>query len=581
MRLIALVVVALVACPHAEAQQWRDLIPSLPGTPRAAEHDAARRMMPSEIALAPSRRPVAALRTLTVRIYATDDYQRQTIDWQARLHRLLGRINAACASWPGVRFEVRDMRPWPGESSNREMATLVDDLARLDPADDVALVIGLVAAVPVIPTSLDYNGMAHVLSKHMVLRSLHELSEYEDLRRNFETLSDSERETLLAARKVHKEQIVFLHEWAHTLGLPHVRRAAAIMNPAYTSSQSGFDAVEARLIDVALGHRLDGSAQWRAESAVELLPIVRDAPDGDWDPGDRRQLIEILEATSHSSARVSSRPAPPVTPPPPARPAGEPLSDADRAVCADALKLARAGKPDQAMRRLGPIEARHAGAPEVRLAACELMWRRPAGAARAALIEVACRDAAASAPRSPQPQLYLADSYVGDGKVDEAVALLMRARELLADSGDASAWQLLATLLERVQLPTLAEAAAQHANAATAQAVRNRARTTRRRAGLSVDGATPGLAPEVEREYLRAVAAARAALGTPGEGAAIDVVEHQFAGVPVAGELLRCEAALARDSLEELRRVCSTLLGTGAAATPDELRQAFSARFQR
>jgi hypothetical protein len=584
--LVVTVAALMVVAPRAGAQQsWRDWMPSLPGTPRSAEHEAARRMMPVAIALAPSGRRALATRALKVRVYAADDYQHQTFDWQQRFRRLVERINADCAAWPGVRFVVSETRPWPHESSARAMEALVDDLVQLDPGDDVDVVIGLVAAIPAIPTSVDLSGMARIMSKHMVLRSLHDLSEYELLRREFETLSDGERDALLAARKTHKEQVVFLHEWAHTLGLTHVRRPAGIMNPAYASGQSGFDEVEARMIEAALERRRDQAGPWRRDSASDLLAIAREAPDGDWDPRDRQLLIAILDAASHDRyARAGSRPAPatmtPVTTPVTTTPVtttpapSEPLSAAERAACADAVKLARAGKPDDAMHRLGPVEAKHPRAPEVRLAACELMWLRPAGPARAALVDVACSAAAELAPRDAHPQLFLADADTDAGSFDKAVPALLRARQLLDGSDDTTAWRLLATLLERAQFPTLAQEAAAHADAATAQKVAARAQATRWRAGLP-RGVVPA---ERERDFLLAVAAARAAVGTATETRAIESAARQF---PVAGARLRCEAALRHDDVAAARVACDPLLAPAPTATLQQMRADFSARYER
>ena len=62
----------------------------------------------------------------------------------------------------------------------------------------------------------------------MVLRSLHDLAEFDAVRRLFDTFTDSERDAIVAARKLHKEQVIFVHEWAHTLGLIHVRRPSGV-----------------------------------------------------------------------------------------------------------------------------------------------------------------------------------------------------------------------------------------------------------------------------------------------------------------------------------------------------------------
>jgi len=54
--------------------------------------------------------------------------------------------------------------------------------------------------------------------------------------------------------------VVFLHEWAHTMGLIHAPREARIMNPAYDHTQSEMSETEARMIELALSARLGGAA---------------------------------------------------------------------------------------------------------------------------------------------------------------------------------------------------------------------------------------------------------------------------------------------------------------------------------
>ena len=59
---------------------------------------------------------------------------------------------------------------------------------------------------------------------------------------------------------------------------------------------------------------------------------------------------------------------------------------------------------------------------------------------------------------------------------------------------------------------------------------------------LAVEGASPGVAPSLEAEYIRAVESTRSAFGTPAEEGAIRAAEAEFAGL---GDWLRHEAAAA------------------------------------
>jgi hypothetical protein len=177
--------------------------------------------------------------------------------------------------------------------------------------------------------------------------------------------------------------------------------------------------------------------------------------------------------------------------------------------------------------------------PEVRLAVFELAYPQPPGVARAALAESACKQANEVAPRDPRPQLYLAALYLEANDMSRARAPLARAEELLAAAADPEAWKLLAQLLEKARLPTMAVQAAQHADATTAAEVDRWAGALRRKMDLPADGVTP----ELEAEYIRVVETARAAFGTRGEASAIASAQGEFAGL---GERLRREAGEAR-----------------------------------
>lgn len=541
---VSLLVLMSLAAPARAQQSWKDWLPKLPSSPGSVQHDAARKMAPVKMQLRPSGGEAPEVRTLRVRVWAAADYRRQTVEWQSRFRRIVERVNALCRGWPGVRFEIVDVRDWERDSEKPSMAALVDDLAATDAGDDVDLVVGLVAALPVFPGAIENIGMARFFSKHMVMRSLHDLAEYNEVRRLFDTLTDREREALLVSRKLHKEQVIFLHEWAHTLGVIHDRRPSALMSPSYDSEQVGFDETEARLIEIGLQHRRDDGPRWREGSAGEIRALVEKSPDPDWDPKDRQQLLEMVTPMRQAAAPPAATKAPAATTAPPAPPAPPaptegPLGEADRATLAEARALAEAARYDEALHQLAPLEAHHARSPEVRLAVCGLAYRHPPGAARAALAESACKQANEVAPRDPRPQLYLAALYLEANDMSRARAPLSRAEELLAAAADPAAWKLLAQLLEKARLPTMAVQAARHADATTAAEVDRWASALRQKMDLPADGVTP----ELEAEYIRVVETARAAFGTRREASAIASAQSEFAGL---GELLRREAGEAR-----------------------------------
>jgi hypothetical protein len=105
----------------------------------------------------------------------------------------------------------------------------------------------------------------------------------------FDQLLPVERERLMALRKAHKEVVVFLHEWGHTLGLIHAARDARVMNPSYHHLQSALSDTEARMVEIVLRARTD------EEARGELRALLQREPDPDWDPRDRDRLRALVD----------------------------------------------------------------------------------------------------------------------------------------------------------------------------------------------------------------------------------------------------------------------------------------------
>jgi hypothetical protein len=442
-------VVALLVAAEARAQEWRDWLPPIPRSERGRQGDAAKKMIPEALRLRPPSASDRAPVTIRVRAWAAADYRRQTADWQARFRRILERVDGATRGWPGVRFELAETREWDRESSERSMGALVDELCRMDPGADGELVVGLVAAMPVFPGAIDNIGMARFRSRCMVMRALHDLAEYDYLRGAFDALTAGERDAIMSKRKVHKEQVIFLHEWAHTLGLVHAKRFQSIMNPSYDSAMRGFSDEEAGVIERVLARAGDD----------EVRAFVEKRQDPDWEPRDRQLLMTLFGA----------RPPPPKRVPPPPRP----LDDKDRAMLGEAIELERAGSFQAAWDRVARLESKRPRDAELRLLECRLAFRRPQDAARASIIELACGAAAQLAPAAPEPILFLADAHLRAGERDRAGADLDRAEKLLDGAGELSldGWRTLALLQMAADRPAEALRASAHADHETAVTV--------------------------------------------------------------------------------------------------------------
>ena len=98
----------------------------------------------------------------------------------------------------------------------------------------------------------------------------------------------------------------------------------------------------------------------------------------------------------------------------------------------------------------------------------------------------------------------------------------------------------------------------------------------RKRMALPVDGAALDVTDEAD--YIAAVEAARAGLGTPAEVERIADLGRRFAGLP-GGDRLRCEAALRARRLDVARPVCGRFVTTAPPASLAQIRAAYVRAF--
>jgi len=232
---------------------------------------------------------------LKIRIYAAADLRSANPDWQRRVLRLIERVNERCRPWPGLRFEIESVRSWTRDSSTDELGVLFTKLVIEEPGSEVDLVLGLLPARPGAAGSLDELGETTPLGRHILLRALHEPSEWDSVEGQLRPFWSEDRE-VMAKRRAHKEEVLFLHHFAHSLGLPHAYRGDAIMNPTYAEPRTGFDAIEQRFVAAALVHRGEAGASWPARTRGDLRALIERTPDPDWDPREREVLRAVLSS---------------------------------------------------------------------------------------------------------------------------------------------------------------------------------------------------------------------------------------------------------------------------------------------
>ena len=269
-------------------------------TPAGHERDAARHLLPGRFDLTPAAGRPAEPRVVRLRFYADDDY-RTLLSWQKRLRAQVERINAVSEPVFAVHFEVESIRDW--NRSHRAMALdpILAELEALDPAREVSCVIGLVTPMRGVTTSVHQVGDASLLSRHFVLRGMDDEQEILALDREFTLLDPAERQSVYSQRKAHKEVVIFLHEWGHTLGLLHHEDPAVIMNPSYDPHQAAFSAFEQSQINLVLGRRFERPAEAHPELAA-LESFLTDAPSDEGSDRDRAQLLNLTRQRARGVA---------------------------------------------------------------------------------------------------------------------------------------------------------------------------------------------------------------------------------------------------------------------------------------
>ncbi|MFL5304241.1 MAG: matrixin family metalloprotease [Polyangia bacterium] len=209
-------------------------------SPVARERDASRRLAPASLDLTPARPHPAEPRAIRVRVYADDDYRGLVLRWQSRLRAQLQRVNGVVEPVFGVSFQIESIRSWTGSHASAAFAAIIAELQALDAGRDVELVVGLVTPARGVVTDVHQIGIAATPGRHIVLRGMDDEQEGLAIDHDLSLLAADEREALYTQRRAHKEAVIFLHEWGHTMGLAHEEDRVSIMNPLYDPLQSRF-----------------------------------------------------------------------------------------------------------------------------------------------------------------------------------------------------------------------------------------------------------------------------------------------------------------------------------------------------
>ncbi|MGI5862308.1 MAG: matrixin family metalloprotease [Myxococcales bacterium] len=523
--LVACLLLAFPGCHHA---------------PRGAERDRAAELEPIHLGAPQSPAAVEKARPLRLRLYVDPGY-RALLHWRERIDALLERANAFVAPRFGVRFVAVDVKAWEPRTTTGDLRELLAELRQLEPDPDVDWAVGLTAGRPVV--DLEELGMAWLLSDQFMVRAVDDSLEARALSRSLRSLPDADREALLLRRREHKELVVFLHEWGHTLGVPHMSGPGNVMTPSYSREQASFGPEGSKIVELALRHRLDPAGKPLALEA-ELAKYVEATPAGEWDPVARGELLAYLRHRLSGGAEPGF--------------AGGGVTGADVAAFRAAVALADKGELEQAWSELAPVLARHRDEPAVVRFACQLASASKANLRRGG---DACERAVRLAPEDPRARIGAGFVRAAAGDREGALKALLEARVRLDAAGTAARWLDVARLAHDLDAVSIAEAAAARCGG-EGEPILEWAESTRRRMALPPDAERLGITAEREPSYVGLVREGLShSAGKRLEDAAASAarLDAEYPTAPGA-RLVECAAAVARSDCAAARGACKAAL---------------------
>ncbi|MFI5300296.1 MAG: hypothetical protein ACHREM_19580, partial [Polyangiales bacterium] len=237
--------------------------------------------------------PAATTRTLKVRLHATTNHVRETLDWQAHARGMVDGANAVLGPALGVRLEIMGASAWTWASN--DLDPTLRELKTLDDGEGVDWVIGLAGGLPYATSNFHQLGIAELVSKHLVVRSVAKLDDLAQIDAGFDRLSADERSALRVSVQRQREIATLLHELGHTLGAVHERSSESFMYPTALPRTRVFDVPAQRVMRAGLTHRPSTIAPWQDAALAGDLVAALDPSEADaWNAEERTQLIGKL-----------------------------------------------------------------------------------------------------------------------------------------------------------------------------------------------------------------------------------------------------------------------------------------------
>ena len=161
-------------------------------------------------------------------------------------------------------------------------------------------------------------------------------------------LDPSSASRFTSQRKAHKEVVIFLHEWGHTLGLLHHEDPAVIMNPSYDRIRRR-SAPSSRARSTWCSGAASSDRPRPIPEVAALESFLTDAPSDEGSDRDRAQLLDSdpPARARRAPARRSRAPSMPTA-----------VTHAQIEQYNRAVASANAGRTEEAWADLAPVIAR-------------------------------------------------------------------------------------------------------------------------------------------------------------------------------------------------------------------------------
>lgn len=352
---ITILTMAAISCDS----RWFDM--------QRTRQAAVERTRPAELQAAPSETLSPDNRLapkVEIRVYVSPRYSTELLDWRNQLDTTLEYANRLLEPSLNVRLAIQEVRSWKPEEGGPDLQKALTDLTEIDRAPDRVWVLGLVGSVPRAAISIHELGVANIMGNHMVLRNMNDAREYDAIQQQLHGASEQERHAIYHERKRHKMAAVLLHEFAHTLGVPHELAQKTMMNPTYDAKVEGYSNEVLGAMRISLQHRLQGDSSQNGAFAQKLTQHVEQTAST-WVPSDRDELLGRLRSMG-GAARDPRTTSPRIAE----------LSEAENAMFADVHNDLEAKRLLDAFNKGQPLFSRYPNVYKVQELRCQIAMAR-------------------------------------------------------------------------------------------------------------------------------------------------------------------------------------------------------------